>query len=437
VQLLAMRATAWQLEAAGRRFRGFGTRAQIASDEGGLRACGSGVVAFAPCRSRFLPLQEARRPISVSRDERRRNCACSSSSSSSKRSWSLYGLSGVLTAAGAMLVIGQSLQVYPDRRGMASAAGSEKSGKLTQDSSQKTFCKSVSVYATRGPRKSMEDEYFISDDSRFFGVYDGHGGANVSKYVRKNLFNRFVEFDAQEETTGPEDALKKAFASVSKEVLETPGFDMEGSTAVTVLLDEDKIWTANLGDSRAVLCRDGKAVNLTEDHKPNSPAEKKRIEDLGGNVRWFGYLDPDRQPVQGMGAYRINENLAVSRAFGDRLETPFVSDEPEIREFKRKRDKDRFIIIASDGLWDCLSSQDAVKFAKSILAGSVGALVQGQKITRRPSRSLTKWMRKYSDDTDMVRAVLDTRKSKMAKYLVEEATRLGTSDNVSVVVIFF
>lgn len=215
---------------------------------------------------------------------------------------------------------------------------------------------------------------------------------------------------------------------------------MEGSTAVTVLLQNDCIWTANLGDSRAVLCRDGESVDITEDHKPNSDSEKERIEALGGNVKWFGYLGPDRQPVPGMGAYRINGNLAVSRAFGDRLETPFVSDEPDICCFTRDQEADRFIIIASDGLWDVMTGKEAVRFVQQILAGSVGALGRsdesGALKTRRPSRSLSKWMRTYSGDTSMVRAVLDTRKAKIAKYLVEESLRRGTSDNVTVMVIW-
>lgn len=299
------------------------------------------------------------------------------------------------------------------------------------------LCKSVSVYASRGPRSAMEDEYYISPDERFFGVYDGHGGAKVSKFVRRHLHERLDAYEAQNDADGgPENALRKAFADVSKGILQNNKFDMQGSTAVTVLLGRDELWSANLGDSRAVLCRDGEAIDLTVDHKPNSVEEKSRIEALGGNVRWYGYLGPDRQPVQGMGAYRINGNLAVSRAFGDRLETPFVSDEPDVEKFDRDHDADRFIILASDGLWDVMTSQEAVKFVMQVMTGSVGALGQGEKKTRRPSRSLTKWMRQYSGDTNMVRAVLDTRKAKISKYLVEESLRRGTADNVTVIVIW-
>mmetsp|Transcript_24056 Transcript_24056/g.42461 ORF Transcript_24056/g.42461 Transcript_24056/m.42461 type:complete len:347 (+) Transcript_24056:394-1434(+) len=310
---------------------------------------------------------------------------------------------------------------------------------LAQDAAEQPLCKSVSVYASRGPRAAMEDEYYVSDDCSFFGVFDGHGGANVSKYARKTLYKRLKKELMNEENPGT--ALSNAFQTISDAILGSPKFDLEGSTAVTVLLERDRLWTANLGDSRAVLCRDGEALDITEDHKPNSATEKARIEALGGNVRWYGYLGPDRQPVHGMGAYRINGNLAVSRAFGDRLETPYVSCKPDITCFERNFEADRFIILASDGLWDVMSSQEAVRFVQQILSGSVGALSEGQDggsvtKTRRPSRSLTKWMRTYRGDSSMVRAVLDTRKAKIAKYLVEESLRRGTSDNTTCVVIW-
>jgi len=278
----------------------------------------------------------------------------------------------------------------------------------------------------------MEDEYFISSDNSFFGVYDGHGGPKVSKLVRLNLFRIFEE--ELEKNTIP-DAFMKSFARVSEIILGDHSLDYQGTTAVTVLLEEDKIWTGNLGDSRAVLCTENGAVDITTDHKPNSESEKSRIEQLGGDVSWYGYLGPDRQPVPGMGAYRINGNLAVSRAFGDSLERPFLSDIPDVKCFTRNKESDRFIILASDGLWDVMSGKEAVRFVQQILAGSVGALEEGRR-TRRPSRPLNKWMRTYSGDSSMVRAVLDTRKSKIAKYLVEESLRRGTSDNVTVVVVW-
>ena len=119
-----------------------------------------------------------------------------------------------------------------------------------------------------------------------------------------------------------------------------------------------------------------------------------------------------------MGAYRINGNLAVSRAFGDRLERPFVSSVPEVRKFNVDADNDHFIILASDGMWDVMTSKQAVEFVRLILAGSVSSLAEGQP---RGSRGwglrpidtpLHKWMRDYSDDSGMLKAVNVREKQK-------------------------
>ena len=74
-----------------------------------------------------------------------------------------------------------------------------------------------------------------------------------------------------------------------------------GTTAVIVLMTKDRYYVANIGDSRAVLCREGKAIPLSTDHKPDLPSEHNRIEKAGGTI------------TQG----RINGSLNLSRAFGD------------------------------------------------------------------------------------------------------------------------
>mmetsp|Transcript_6138 Transcript_6138/g.8039 ORF Transcript_6138/g.8039 Transcript_6138/m.8039 type:complete len:370 (-) Transcript_6138:1218-2327(-) len=314
--------------------------------------------------------------------------------------------------------------------------------------SDKPQCLAVSSYAARGPRASMEDEHYVSADGCFFGVFDGHGGQKVAKYARQRVFPYLVDLLKNGQSIS--EALAGTFERVSEEVDAGKTMDYMGSTAVAVLLEEGKIWSANIGDSRAVLCRNGQAFDLTKDHKPNLPAEKARIEALGGSVQWYGYLGPDRQPVPGMGAYRVNGNLAVSRALGDKLERPFVTADPDIVSYDRDSENDQFIVLASDGLWDVMTSHDCVKFVQQILSGSVGALYQeggnedyqgrpkgtGLRRIRRPSRPLSQWVNSYSEDRGVVRAVLDTRRDKMAQYLVEESLRRGTADNVTVLVVW-
>ena len=75
------------------------------------------------------------------------------------------------------------------------------------------------------------------------------------------------------------------------------------------------------------------AVALSEDHKPNNKDEQARIEALGGVVEWFGWTDPDGRPIEGMGSYRVNGNLAISRSVGDKDESPYICAEPTIKRF--------------------------------------------------------------------------------------------------------
>lgn len=201
------------------------------------------------------------------------------------------------------------------------------------------------------------------------------------------------------------------------------------------------IVTANVGDSRVVLCRKGAAVELTKDHKPNSESEITRIKKLGGFVQWHGFLNADGEPIEGTGVYRVNNNLAVARAIGDASEKPYISAIPEIREIVVDREQDQFVIIATDGLWDVMTSEEAVEYVHSVMSGSLGALREGRdhlKPAYRPAeRRLSEWVVAHpTSDRSMIRAAIHSRKNKMGRYLCEEAMRRGTGDNISVVVVW-
>ena len=322
--------------------------------------------------------------------------------------------------------------------------------------------KKLSIHAVRGPRATMEDRWYVSDDLRFFAVYDGHGGHRVAEQAQRCLYDEFVkqideianaepekaaneDGDVSEKTGTPilskddpkvvGEALTKSFDAVSRKILSTTYLDLEGSTAVVVYMCDNAIVTANLGDSRAILCRGHKAIPLTVDHKPDSTKERKRIEDLGGRVKWHGYLGPDKLPVPGMGAYRINGNLAVSRALGDRLERPYVSSEPEIATFPRHPDQDKFIVLASDGLWDVMTSQDVVDFIKQIMAGSMSA--GGQTNSSRQKSAATTFIPSSTGKKgDAIRSEMDKKRDNMAQFIAEEALRRGSADNITVIVVW-
>jgi len=303
----------------------------------------------------------------------------------------------------------------------------------------------------------MEDTHFLARDGSFVGVFDGHAGAGVSAYAKKHLHARFSQLwsdscceKGDRSVKCVAKSLRKAFVDTDKEIQSDDALAQQGSTATVVVVPhllrptathsngKKQYVTANLGDSRAVLCRKWKAIDLTKDHKPNAPRERLRVVSQGGTVDWYGYRDTDGKPLEGTGVWRINGNLAVARAFGDRYARPFVSGECEIKCFDCNEKEDQFIIVASDGLWDVMSSREAVKYVQSMMAGSVGALPEGGVAQgNRPSDvDLRTWQAQYSEDRGLVRAALQSRKKKMAKYLVEEALRRGTYDNITVAILW-
>lgn len=140
---------------------------------------------------------------------------------------------------------------------------------------------------------------------------------------------------------------------VRLEIAHLNGWD-DGSTAVSVLIVNRTVYCSNIGDSRAVLSCQGRAKDLSTDHKPSLDSERTRIEKLGGKVIYYG-------------TWRVQGVLAVSRSFGDRRLKTYVSAEPEVTKHTLQEGDD-FLILASDGLWDVLSSQAAVDIVKQALA---------------------------------------------------------------------
>ncbi|CAL1538625.1 unnamed protein product [Lymnaea stagnalis] len=135
---------------------------------------------------------------------------------------------------------------------------------------------------------------------------------------------------------------------------EEPGSD-SGCTACVALLQGKRLIVANAGDSRCILARAGKAVELSFDHKPEDDSERKRIEKAGGKVTSDG---------------RVNGGLNLSRAIGDHVykrnkdlpdKEQMITALPDI-ETAELCDEDQFIVIACDGIWNYLSSQEVVDY---------------------------------------------------------------------------
>ncbi|KAI8644576.1 phosphatase 2C-like domain-containing protein [Parasitella parasitica] len=228
---------------------------------------------------------------------------------------------------------------------------------------------SFGASSMQGWRINMEDAHthilnYENTGASFFAVFDGHGGANVAKYSSKNLYRIVMESDDFKKEKF-KDALRKGFLQIDQDLRADPEYEHEtsGCTAIVALLTKNNdLYVSNAGDSRAIICSDGQAIPLSEDHKPGNPKETERIEKAGGHVE-FG---------------RVNGNLALSRALGDfdfkkakvPAEEQAVTADPDIT-VRTITDKDEFMVLACDGIWDCLSNEQVAAYVRKHVANNV------------------------------------------------------------------
>lgn len=231
------------------------------------------------------------------------------------------------------------------------------------------------------PESPNQDDFFIIsiDDWKLLGVFDGHGpyGHDVSSFVHRTLPFLLMSDPLWEQD--PLDVLKRGFLKVHQ-LLESScavhqEFDcsLSGCTATVVLIRDRCLYIAHVGDSRAVLGTRMKQPNerhmdvtdLTVDHKPTLPEEKERIETHGGEVRRLQGDIPHRVFIRG----RLYPGLAMSRAIGDTVGNMVgLTAEPEIKKYELG-ERDEYLIIATDGVWEFISSQEAVDFVHSKAKG--------------------------------------------------------------------
>ncbi|GMI87290.1 phosphatase 2C5 [Hibiscus trionum] len=218
-----------------------------------------------------------------------------------------------------------------------------------------------SVYCKRGRRGKMEDRYSAAVDldgdpkQAFFGVYDGHGGSKAAEFVAKNLDKKVMaEVSKTGEDVAIDHAIREAYLTTDSDFLKE---DLGGGTCcVTAMIRKGNLFVSNAGDCRAVLSRNGVAEALTSDHQPSRQDERDRVEALGG------YVDCCR------GVWRIQGSLAVSRAIGDKHLKQWVIAEPETMMLKINPECE-FLILASDGLWNKVTNQEAVDLVRPFCVG--------------------------------------------------------------------
>jgi len=226
----------------------------------------------------------------------------------------------------------------------------------------------------QGLRQHMEDRTCGilrlpgHEHAALFGVFDGHGGHEVAEFAVQLLPG--ILAGALNAKADPAEALKQSFRTLDEELWSSSpqrphSFERVGSTAVVALLLREagrlRLLCANCGDSRAVLCRQGHAMDLSVDQKPHNPEERRRIEAAGGRVELFGPC------------WRIDAGLNLSRAIGDFAYKANpekgpgdqkVISEPELQETILDTE-DQFVVMGSDGVFDVLTSEALVLHLRS------------------------------------------------------------------------
>lgn len=249
----------------------------------------------------------------------------------------------------------------------------------------------VSAETDIGSRKTQEDRLIIVPDLgdgkhrvAFFGVFDGTVGDfssdTIQKIIVKHLTgsHQWAELMRSLEQGGDvakcaSEAVFRMYKTADEELLSLCSkysHDYASSTSVTVLMVDRYIVVGHLGDSRVAICREegGALLSkfLTVDHKPNNPEEKMRIISCGGSVEFL--CSHSNNPFIRGGDFTIRKargeqpmQLQYSRAFGGKdLKKYGLSSNPDISVLELDP-RHRCIILASDGLWDIKTCDEAAR----------------------------------------------------------------------------
>ncbi|KAL2024684.1 hypothetical protein VTK56DRAFT_6885 [Thermocarpiscus australiensis] len=265
---------------------------------------------------------------------------------------------------------------------------------LGTESSGQTQPKSVDD-AGEAQSGDCQSRDVMETDNGYFAIFDGHAGTFAADWCGKKLHLILEDIIKKNPNVPIPELLDQTFTTVDAQLEKLPLKNSGCTAAIAVLRWEDRVpsnssatgsqaiapalakvteeaskseeeaaharlkgaatrqrvlYTANVGDARIILCRQGKALRLSYDHKGSDENEGKRITNAGGLIL----------------NNRVNGVLAVTRALGDTYMKDLVTGHPYTTETVIQPDLDEFIIIACDGLWDVCSDQDAVDLVRNI-----------------------------------------------------------------------
>ena len=232
------------------------------------------------------------------------------------------------------------------------------------------------VYNIPKPPNYKESKENFWPNCSFFGLYDGHGGNGACDFLRDNL-HKFIINDKYF-PINPQRAIANGFIHAEKIFLKNFGLkgDFSGSCAIIILIIENRVYIANVGDSRAILsAKNGtKFYMLSKDHRPGEESEYKRILEAGGKIYKTEYEyeknNYNNKNVSSlMGPLRVLPGkLSVSRTIGDiEAKNPkfggnpnVIISIPEIKYFDNNNKND-FILMGCDGIFEKLKNREVIE----------------------------------------------------------------------------
>lgn len=212
--------------------------------------------------------------------------------------------------------------------------------------------------------KVNQDTYFVNEDRMIFAVFDGHGraGHHCSKFVKENLSLELTKRPLTKEQ------LCDALVVVGDRLRDDAEIDSDfsGTTVLAVMVSTESVVSAWLGDSRAVMGTLGEStlrvVELSKDHKPEVPAERRRITKAGGIVKQL--KDENGRKCGPLRVFKPSSTVPgvnFSRSMGDEVIHRYgVSAEVECL-VQPRRPNDRFIVVASDGIFEFMDNLEVAE----------------------------------------------------------------------------
>nr|CAB3256052.1 integrin-linked kinase-associated serine/threonine phosphatase 2C-like [Phallusia mammillata] len=320
----------------------------------------------------------------------------------------------------------QASQVPVSRKRPSTDAGKNVKHEAKQQKLSNVFLATLQSYVAerKGERDDMQDAHVLMDNctqlfkqlsskiSRvaYFAVFDGHGGSKASKHCAERLHVHLSQKIPKSDVSNFDKEMKRqvldSFKSIDEEFLKEASTKKpvwkDGTTVCCVLVLDDTLYIANLGDSKAILCRyqaESKkhvSIPLSKEHNPSNYEERQRIQKAGGSVR------------EG----RVLGILEVSRSIGDgQYKRCGVINVPDVKRCQLCSN-DRFILIACDGLWKVYNPDQAIQFVLAVL----------QDNSVQPPEDSNKTLENY-------------RFEMACNRLASEAVRKGSADNVTVVLV--